>query len=117
MKKFASGLALAVIGSIIAVSPAIAGSASDALSTCVADSTTGKERKDLAQWFFVAMTAHPDIRPFSNVTDGNRDELDKKMAALATRLIVVKRAKIATLALNGAGYEYTTLAVSKRARN
>ena len=87
MKKFASGLALAVIGSIIAVSPAIAGSATDALSTCVADNTTGKDRKDLAQWIFVAMTAHPEIQPFSNVTEANRDELDKKLAALATRLI------------------------------
>lgn len=87
MKKFASGLALAVIGSIIAGSPAIAGSATDALTTCVADNTTGKDRKDLAQWIFVAMTVHPEIQPFSNVTEANRDELDKKMAALATRLI------------------------------
>ena len=88
MKKFASGLALTVIGSIIAISPAIAGSATDALSVCVADNTTGKERKDLAQWFFVVMTAHPEIQPFSNVTEEKRDELDKKLAALATRLIV-----------------------------
>lgn len=87
MKKFASRLALAVIGSIISVSPAIGGSATDALTTCVADNTTGKDRKDLAQWVFVALTAHPEIQPFSNVTEANRDELDKRMAALSTKLI------------------------------
>lgn len=85
--KFASGLALAVIGSIMAISPAIAGTATDALITCVADNTTGKDRKDLARWVFVAMTAHPEIQPFSHVTEANRDELDKTVAALATRLL------------------------------
>lgn len=87
MKKIDSGLALAIIGWITVVSPAIAGSATDALSTCVADNTTGKNRKDLAQWVFVAMTVHPEIQPFSNVTEANRVELDKKVAALATKLI------------------------------
>lgn len=87
MKKLASGLALALVGSMIAVPPAIAGSATDTLSACVADNTTGKDRKDLAQWIFVAMTAHPEIKPFSNVTEANRDEVDKKLANLATRLL------------------------------
>jgi hypothetical protein len=105
MKKLASALAVAVIGSIIAVSPAIAGPATDALTTCVADNTTGKDRKDLALWMFVAMTAHPEIHPFSNVTDANRDEVDKKMAALATRLITDSCKTEAKAAIESEGSE------------
>jgi len=105
MKKFVSGLSLAVIGSIISVSPAIAGPAADALTTCVADNTTGKDRKDLAQWVFVAMTAHPEIQPFSNVTEANRDELDKKMAALATKLITESCRTEAKVAIEKEGSE------------
>lgn len=89
MKRFVSRLsaAVAVIGSTFLVSPATAGPATDALTICVADNTTGKDRKDLAQWIFVAMAAHPEIQPFSNIAEGDRDEFDKRMAALATKLI------------------------------
>lgn len=53
----------------------------------MADNTTGKERKELAQWIFVTMSVHPDIKPFANVTEANREEFDKKLAALVTRLM------------------------------
>lgn len=71
-----------------AMSPTVtAGPASDALTTCVADNTTGKDRKELAQWMFIAMAAHPEIKPLSNVTDDVRNGLNQRMAAMATRLI------------------------------
>jgi hypothetical protein len=103
--KVASCLALAVFGSIMVISPAIAGTATDALTTCVADNTTGKDRKDLARWVFVAMTAHPEIQPFSNVTEANRDELDKTVAALATRLLTVSCRTEAKAAIEKEGSE------------
>lgn len=31
------------------------------LSTCLADNTSGKDRRDLATWVFFAMSAHPDM--------------------------------------------------------
>jgi hypothetical protein len=34
----------------------------DALSTCFADRTSGKDRKDLARWIFLAMAAHPEMK-------------------------------------------------------
>ena len=112
MNKFSSGLPLAVLGTIIAVSPAIAGSATDRLSTCVADYTSGKDRKDLAQWVFVAMTAHPEIHPMSNVTEANRDRLDKKMAALATRLLTENCRTEAKAAIEKEGNESLQAAFS-----
>jgi hypothetical protein len=81
-------LAAVAIGLTIVALPAIAGSDTDALATCLADNTTGKDRKDMARWVFVGMSAHPEIRSLSNVTEKDRDELDKTMAALLTKLIV-----------------------------
>lgn len=69
--------------------PAIsfAGPATDALASCVADNTTGKDRKDLAKWVFVAMSAHPEIKPLSKASDAVKESLDKNLASLATKLI------------------------------
>lgn len=82
----------------LAAGPAIAGPATDALSACVSDSTTGKDRKDLAQWIFAAMATHPDIKPLSNVSEANRDELDRKLAKLATKLLTESCSREAKLA-------------------
>ncbi|MBP8190636.1 MAG: hypothetical protein KBF81_03830 [Aquabacterium sp.] len=97
MKKLTSFFALTA--ATIFVSPAMAGPATNALINCVSDSTTGKDRKELAKWVFVAMTAHPDIQPMSRVSETNRDELDKKLAKLATTLLTEScqmEAKLAT---------------------
>ena len=87
MKTFVTAIAAVVIGSAVTVSSALAGSATDALSTCLADNTTGKDRKDMARWIFVGMASHPEITTLSNVTQANRDELDKIMATMITRLM------------------------------
>ncbi len=87
MKRIISALAAVLIGSTITASSAIAGPATDALSTCMADNTTGKDRKDLARWIFVGMSVHPEIQSLSKVSKTDRDQLDRKMAAIVTRLL------------------------------
>ncbi|QAU33425.1 hypothetical protein [Janthinobacterium sp. 17J80-10] len=87
MKTFFSAIAAVVIGSAVNVPSALAGTATDALSTCLADNTTGKDRKEMARWIFVGMATHPEIKTLSNVTQAKREELDKSMAALITRLM------------------------------
>ncbi len=64
-----------------------AGPKADALSACLADSTTGKDRKDLAVWVFVAISAHPEIQPFANVTAQTRDNADDRIAQLFMTLL------------------------------
>lgn len=103
MKKIVTALAALVIGSAIATSSAIAGPASDALGTCLSDNTTGKERKDLARWIFVGMSAHPDIQSLSKVTEATRDELDRMMAAIVTRLMTENCRSQANLAMEKEG--------------
>jgi len=66
---------------------AFAGPAADNLGTCMTDNTTGKERKEMARWIFVAMSAHPELKDISNVTPEVRDGASKNMAKLVTRLV------------------------------
>lgn len=64
-----------------------AGPKADALGACLADSTTGKDRKDLAMWVFVAISVHPEIQPLATVTEQSRDKADDAMAKLFTTLL------------------------------
>jgi hypothetical protein len=68
-----------------------AGPKAEALGACLGDSTTGKDRKDLARWIFVAMSAHPDIKPLSNVSDAMRGDADEGVAQLTERCRVQAR--------------------------
>lgn len=78
-------LLLVVVASF--ASSAYAGPQADALGTCLAENTTGKDRKDLARWLFAGMAAHPEIRRLSAVSDKDRQEASKTMAAQFTKLL------------------------------
>lgn len=65
----------------------IAHAQSDALATCLADSTTGKDRKELARWIFVAMSAHPGMRDLAANSPETSEQINKTMGALVTRLL------------------------------
>lgn len=59
----------------------------DALGKCLGDSTTGRERKDLAKWMFLAMASHPEIKPLAQATPKYFDQASQATAAVFTRLI------------------------------
>lgn len=86
MKKILSILA-AVACTAIATPSALAGAGTDALAACLADNTTGKDRKDMARWVYVGMSAHPEIQSLSNVTQADREDSDRKLAAMFTKLM------------------------------
>ncbi len=87
MHKMTMVLVAAVIGSSIIISPAMASPASDALGTCLADNTTGKDRKDMARWMFIAMSAHPEMHDLSKVSKNDQDEINIRMGGLVTKLL------------------------------
>jgi hypothetical protein len=59
-----------------------------ALSSCIADNTSGKQRKELARWIFLAMAAHPDLKQYtSSEVDTAREPTNKTTAALFEILI------------------------------
>ncbi|MGL4603583.1 MAG: hypothetical protein ACRCU9_05490 [Iodobacter sp.] len=109
---------LAAVAISITALPASAGADTDALATCLADNTTGKDRKDMARWVFVGMSAHPEIRSLSNVTEKDREDLDKTMAALLTKLIVKNcpsQAKTAMQSEGAAAFQAAFGAIGKLA--
>lgn len=60
----------------------------ESLSKCLADNTSGRDRKDLARWVFFAMAAHPEIKKYSSPDlAADSDEVDKTMAGTFTRLL------------------------------
>lgn len=89
--------------SLAAALPAHAGPKADALGVCLADSTTGKDRKDLARWIFIAMTSHPDIKPLSNVAADTRDAADGSAASLFTSLLTERCRQQAAEAVQAEG--------------
>lgn len=70
-----------------------AGPATDSLGQCLADNTTGKDRKDLAKWLFVGMAAHPEIKSFAPVSAAATESAQRTMGALVNRLIGTACAK------------------------
>lgn len=62
--------------------------AAGALPQCLADSTTGKDRKDLARWIFFSIAAHPDMKPHILASAQPVAEDTNKLAAgIFTRLL------------------------------
>jgi hypothetical protein len=75
---------------------------SDQLARCLADNTTGKDRKDLARWIFVAMGAHPELRDLVLSSQDATEQANKRMAALVMRLMSESCvAEVRTLHNNG----------------
>jgi hypothetical protein len=86
-------------------SSAFAGPFGDALSSCLADNTTGKERKELAQWIYIAMSAHPEMKDLSLVTPNKVEEISQTMGTLVTRLLTERCVAQAQAAVQNEGTE------------
>ncbi|WP_123785201.1 hypothetical protein [Pseudazoarcus pumilus] len=105
MKSLNKIVFLIVFGFSLISTPALSSSANNALSACLADNTTGKDRKTLAKWVFFAMSAHPEIQRFSYVTGRDRREMDELMATMVTRLITEDCAASARMEMNSGGVD------------
>ena len=86
--KMKALLIASMLGAVAIPHIAYASPASDALGTCLVDSLTGKERKELATWMFFGMAAHPEIKKYANVTSEDRANSDKDVANLLSRLLI-----------------------------
>ena len=78
-------MALGVFG---ATQIATAGPTVDQLSDCLVKSTTATDKTAVLQWTFVALSTHPDLKSFSNVTDDQKVQLDQKFAQVLQRILV-----------------------------
>ena len=80
-----SVMALSVFG---ASQMASAGPTVDQLSDCLVKSTTAADKTTVLQWTFVALSAHPELKKFSNVNEEQRTQLDKNLAQTLQRILV-----------------------------
>lgn len=67
---------------------AVAGPTVEQLSQCLVKSTTASDKTAVLQWTFVALSSHPDLKSFSNVTATQKEQLDKNLASTLQRIIV-----------------------------
>jgi hypothetical protein len=66
----------------------------EALKGCLADATSGRDRKDLAKWIFLAIAAHPEMKQHAAPgLAAAATESSKTVAALVTRLLTDSCAK------------------------
>ncbi len=76
-------LALACfLPAIAAANPTI-----EATSTCLTDNTSGKDRKALVKWMFLAISKHPEIASLSASSAEMDAEANRVAGELYTRLI------------------------------
>jgi len=64
----------------------------ESAKTCLADSTSGRDRKLLMRWMFVSLSSHPDLaefKPSLNI----KPEVDRAFAQLVVRLFTQDCAK------------------------
>ncbi len=81
---------VAIIAALALVAPtsfAHAGIYSDELAKCVVKSSSPADQLVLVTWIFSAMSAHPAVKPYSNMTQAQRDDFDKKAGSLLERLL------------------------------
>jgi hypothetical protein len=79
-----------LISAALALSPLLAQAQvpTEALSRCLADNTSGKDRKDLARWVFFAMASHPEIKQFAAPDMASAsEEVHRVIAGTFTRLL------------------------------
>lgn len=73
--------------------PSLAGPYADAIGQCFANSTTGKDRIELARWVFASMALHPDVVSSSSITSQKREAINRTTGALFNRLLAENCAK------------------------
>jgi hypothetical protein len=65
----------------------------EALAGCLTDNTSGRDRKDLAKWIFMAIGSHPEIASYVSATAEDKEKLHRTAGELFTRLMAEDCAK------------------------
>ena len=101
---FRSATALALAVGLGLSGAARAGVYGDDLGKCLVRSATPADQTAFVAWAFSAMSAHPAVRQYSNFTDAQRTELNKRVGQLYERLLTVdcRKETIAALKYEGA---------------
>ena len=58
----------------------------DAFANCMADNSSGKDRKEMARWIFVSMGAHPEIKSIASISASAPEETSKNMGGIGDKI-------------------------------
>ena len=83
--------------------PVYAGPYTDALSNCLASSTTPEDKLTFVKWMFAAMSRHPAVKSMANVSDAQLIDANQKVAALYMRLMTEQCKDMARAAVKNEG--------------
>jgi hypothetical protein len=72
---------------VLSTGPAVAGPYTDELAKCLVKSTSDADKTYLVKWIFASMTLHPDVRAVANVSDAQREDLNRNAGKLVERLL------------------------------
>ncbi len=89
-QKISGGIKIILLASsvLMATQFSNAGPTVDQLSDCLVKSTTATDKTAVLQWTFVALSTHPDLKSFSNVTEIQKEQLDRNLAQVLQRILV-----------------------------
>ena len=85
MRRIVAALALTL--AVAAAGAAQAGPYADEASKCLVSKMTDADRTTVGVWMFEEMSANPALKPLANVTDAQRADSRKAVAAIVQRLI------------------------------
>ena len=60
---------------------------SDDLARCLVTNTSAQDKGVFVKWIFAVMALHPDVAAMANISDSQRDALNKQTGDLFTRLL------------------------------
>lgn len=79
--------AYALIMALLPSSAALAGIYTDDLTKCLVKSSSPSDQTAFDVWLFSAMISHSSLRPYANISEGQREQASKAVAALLVRLV------------------------------
>ncbi|KGD64710.1 hypothetical protein Y5S_02076 [Alcanivorax nanhaiticus] len=85
MKKFL--VVVVSCAAFLLAGVAQAGPQAQRLGVCLTESLNGKERKQLAKWVFLSISAHSTIKPYSSASPADIDDSNRYVGGLITRLL------------------------------
>lgn len=87
MKNTFGAQILILLAGLILAAPSFAEGNSEIIGRCLANSTTGKDRIDLARWVFASMALHPEVMNISAITVAKREEINRTAGTVFERLL------------------------------
>ncbi|ANF81266.1 hypothetical protein A3K93_03010 [Acinetobacter sp. NCu2D-2] len=79
--------------------------AQEQLSSCLVKATTAADKTSVLQWTFAALATHPDLKAFAQVSEAQKEQLDKNFAAVVQRILVEQCSTQAKAVIQADGVE------------